>query len=116
MANVKDAATIAEYLFPADRYTIVWLFDQSSCHRAFSEDVLNSQRMNVRPGGAKPHMRGTMWAGSIQPMVDENGVPKGMRRVLEERGINTVSMKANCVCMVVCPPPVMCTIHAQSYL
>ena len=95
MANVKDAAAIAKFLFPAERYTIVWIFDQSSCHRAFSENALNARRMNVRPGGAQPCLRDTMWAGRIQTMVDENGVPKGMRKVLEERGINTVRMNAD---------------------
>ena len=54
MSNVKNASAIANFLFPSERYTIVWLFDQSSCHRAFSEDALNSRRMNVRPGGASP--------------------------------------------------------------
>ena len=35
--------------------------------------------MNVRPGGAQPCMHDTVWAGKAQKIVDENGVPKGMK-------------------------------------
>ena len=40
-------------------------------------------------------MRDTIWAGRVQKMVDSSGVPKGMRQILEERGINTTNMKAD---------------------
>ena len=33
-------------------------------------------------------MRDTVWAGAVQKFVDENGVPKGMKRVLQEREIH----------------------------
>ena len=79
---------------PSDRYTKVWLFDQSSGHCAFREDALNVKRMNVGPGGAQPQMRDTMWDGRVQKMVLSNGQPKGMRLVLQERGIDTTRMKA----------------------
>ena len=39
-------------------------------------------------------MRDTMWNGCIQHMV-QNGVAKGMRKVLEERGVNVTGMKAD---------------------
>ena len=94
MANVKDAAAIAGFFFPPERHTVVWLFDLSSCHRAFSENALNARRMNARPGGAQPCMRDTVWVGRIQTMVDENGVQK-KHEVLEERGINTTRMNAD---------------------
>ena len=48
----------------------------------------------ARPGGMQPAMRDTMWGGQVQKMVDANGVPKGMKQVLEERGINTSTMVA----------------------
>lgn len=48
--NVKDVVAIAEYKYPTRRNTLVFIFDQSSCHKAFSDDVLNVSRMNVRPG------------------------------------------------------------------
>ena len=94
MANVKDAADIADFLYPTELHTIVWLFDQSSCHRAFSDTALNVRRMNVRPGGAQPCMRDTVWAGRVQKLVDDMGIPRGMRKVLEERVINTGRMNA----------------------
>ena len=61
MENVKDAASIADFLFCPEKNTILWLFDQSSCHRAFAEDALNVRRMNVRPGGVQPRLRNTSW-------------------------------------------------------
>ena len=39
-------------------------------------------------------MRDTMWAGKVQKMVYDDGTPKGMKQVLEERGINTARMVA----------------------
>ena len=51
--------------------------------------------MNVRPGGAQPWMRDTVWEWQIQSMVKEDGTPKGMKMVLEERGINTRRMNAD---------------------
>ena len=95
MANIKDAARIAEFKYPSDRFTVVWLFDHSSCHRAFADDALNAKRMNVRPGGMQPKMRDTTWAGRRQTLIDRNGIPKGMKKVLEERGINTATMVAD---------------------
>ena len=94
MKNVEDAARIAEFKYPNDKYTVVWLFDHSSCHRAFSDDALNPKKMNVRPGGRQPRMRDTTWAGQPQRLVDVNGVPKGMKQVLQERGINSDQMRA----------------------
>ena len=96
MANIEVAAQIAEFKYPADKHTIVWLFDQSSCHRAFAEDALkNAKVMNVRPGGVQPRMCDTMWADRMQKMVFEDGTPKGMKQILEERGINTTRMVAD---------------------
>ncbi len=37
-------------------------------------------------------MRDTVWNGEVQGMVSDDGTQKGMRTVLEERGINTSSM------------------------
>lgn len=93
--NVKDALKIAAFKYPARRNTLVFVFDQSSCHKAFAEDALNASRMNVRPGGKQPCMRDTVWAGRVQRMVDDDGVPKGMKAVLEERGVNTEQMRAD---------------------
>ena len=39
-------------------------------------------------------MRNTVWNGEVQKLVNENVQPKGMRKILEERGIDTTGMKA----------------------
>ena len=93
MAQIKRAVCIAEFKYPPAMHTLVWLFDQSSCHRAYASDALNVNNMNVRPGGAQAVMKDTVWAGRVQRMVDENGIPKGMKQILEERGINTATLK-----------------------
>ena len=95
MANVADAAQIAEWKYPSDSHTIVFLFDHSSCHRAFADNALNVKRMNVKPGGLQPIMHDTTWAGRKQTLVDSDGIPKGMKQILLERGINPVNMKAD---------------------
>ena len=58
------------------------------------EDALNVNRMNVRPGGAQPRMRDTYFNGRLQRTVKDRGVPKGMKQVLEERGVNVSKTKA----------------------
>lgn len=73
MSNVKDAAAIANFKYPSDKYAIIWPFNQSSCHRAFAEDSLNVLRMNKCPGGGQSCMRDTMWQGQVQKLVDDNG-------------------------------------------
>ena len=36
-----------------------------------------------------------MWDGQVQKMTLEDGTQKGMKRVLEERGVDTHKMKAD---------------------
>lgn len=93
MKNVQDAVKIANHKYPSDNYTILWLFDQSSCHRAYADDALNVANMNKYPGGAQPCMRDTVWNGKVQKLVDDDGVPKGMLKILEERGFNQTALK-----------------------
>ena len=95
MTNIVDAAKIASFKYPSEKHTVMFIFDQSSCHRVFGEDALNVNRMNVRPGGMQPAMHDTMWGGRVQTMIDADGVPKGMKKVLEEHGINTSRMVAD---------------------
>ena len=85
MANVENAAQIADFKYPSDRQTIVWLFDQNSCHCAFSEDTLNAKRTYIRPGGAQPHMQDTTLAGRPQKMLLEDGTPNGMKKILRNQ-------------------------------
>ena len=63
--------------------------------RYVADDSLNVEKMNVHPGGKQPAMRDTTWQGRVQQMVYPDGTPKGMKAILEERGVNTRKMKAN---------------------
>ena len=93
MLQMKKAVQIAEFKYNQSTHTIIWLFDQSSCHKAYAPDA---NRMNVNPGGVQPLMRDTVWAGRVQRMVFNVGnVAKGMKKVLEERGINTATLRAD---------------------
>ena len=95
MTQIKQAVKIAEMKYPKDEgWRIAWIFDHSSCHAAMPEDALDVTKMNVNPGGRQRVMRDGWWDGRPQKMNYELGVPKGMRVVLEERGINTQNMNA----------------------
>ena len=50
--------------------------------------------MNAKPGGKQRIMRDGFWNGKVQKMNSTSGVPKGLRCVLQERGINTIGMSA----------------------
>ncbi len=97
---------IFEYLFP-DAIATVY-FDHSTGHEAFASNSLNAREMNVKPGGAQRHMHDTTipmdnpnpeLRGQHQTMnfPDDlppthqyyafRGQPKGMRIILEERGL-----------------------------
>ena len=96
MAQLKQAVKIADAKYPkADGWRVVWIFDHSSCHAAMPDDALDVNKMNVNPGGKQRVMRDGWWGGKPQSMNFSLGVPKGMRRVLEERGVDTRSMKAD---------------------
>ena len=95
MDQMIKAVKIAELKYNKTELTLVWIFDQSSCHKAFAPDALNVNKMNVLPGGAQAKLRDTMWAGNLQQMVFNLAVPKGMKRVLEERGINTATLRGD---------------------
>ncbi len=58
------------------------------------KDALNVEVMNVRDGGKQPFLRDTVWDGKVQQLITAAGVQKGMKTVLEERGINTRGMNA----------------------
>ena len=88
IAQVEDAIKIAEFKYPASDNDLVFLFDQSSGHCAYSSDALIAHKMNVNDGGKQPFLRDTMWDGKPQKLVTAEGKQKGMKTVLEEHGIN----------------------------
>ena len=57
------------------------------------DDALDCSKMNVNPGGKQRKMRDGRWDEKVQHINYSLGIPKGMRVVLEERGIDTQGMK-----------------------
>ena len=94
LKQMERAFKIAAIKYPSDQWNHLWIFDQSSGHCAYKKDSLNVSRMNVNPDGAQPKMHDTVWNGKFQKMILSDGRPKGMKLVLEERGVNTDKMKA----------------------
>lgn len=93
MKQITNAADIADVKY-GGTHTIVWLFDQSSCHKKYADDALQANKILVKDGG--PHrVRDTIWEGKPQSMVNSDGQAKGLRIILRERGINTSTMKAD---------------------
>lgn len=93
-----------------------FFFDQSTAHGAFADDALNANKMNVRPGGGQRVMHSTVipddnpnpaLRGKPQSMVFDKNLPedhphyefrgkqKGMRVILEERGLWEGLVNAN---------------------
>ena len=80
------AIPIFEQMFPD--CVAIFAFDQSSNHTSYAKDALVVSRMNLSSGGAQPKMHDTiMRNGVFQSMVLPNGEPKGIKLVLEERGL-----------------------------
>ena len=77
----------------------VFLFDNSTNHGAFAEDALNTAKMNLLPGGKVPKLRNGWFEKDgkriVQSMVTGPdlihrypiGTPKGIKLVLDERGL-----------------------------
>lgn len=84
------AMDAGEKKFPGSK--LLFLLDNGPFHRTMPDDALNADAMNASGGGAQPVMRpGWFWdkRNEKQPqlMVDSKGQPKGMERVLAERGL-----------------------------
>jgi hypothetical protein len=96
MEQIKRVVDMAELKYPPqDGWRHAWVFDHSSCHAAMADDALDANKMNVNPGGKQRKMRDTVWQGKAQTMCFRLGIPKGMRQVLQERGIDTSRMGAD---------------------
>ena len=91
LQQVVKTVDIFERVHP--NATAIFLFDNAPSHRKVAEDALNADHMNAGPGGKQAIMRDTVWGGEVQRLVDDHSVPKGMKIVLQERGIDTTGMK-----------------------
>ena len=72
----------------------LFIFDHATSHMKRPEDALNAEGMNVRNGGKQPFMKDTVWDGCVQWMITDEGVQKGMKTVLEERGVDIHGLNA----------------------
>ena len=87
IAQVHKAIDIFEDKYPTAQG--IFIFDNAPSHMKKPEDALNAERMNVKDGGKQPFMKDTTWNGTVQTIVWPDGVQKGMKTVLEERGVLT---------------------------
>ena len=83
--QVRRAIPIFEKKYPVAQG--LFIFDHAPSHMKRPDDALNAERMNVKDGGKQPFMMDTTWQGHVQRMVTDAGVQKGMKTVLEERGV-----------------------------
>ena len=67
---------ITDVRYPKDQgWKLVWVFDQSSCHKVMAPDALDASKININPGGKQPVMHDTIWAGKPQKMCFNLGTP-----------------------------------------
>ena len=92
ISQVHDAIDIFESKYPEAQG--MWIFDNAPSHMKKPEDALNPDHMNVKDSGKQPFVMDTWWDGEVQKMTLDDGRQKGMRTVLEERGVNTYGMNA----------------------
>ena len=60
IGQIEKAHKIIQFKYNPAMHSAVWLFDQSSCHRAFPPDALNVNIMTVKPGGKQSVMHDTV--------------------------------------------------------
>jgi hypothetical protein len=109
--QTKKAISIFEKAFSGD--IAVFAFDNSSGHACKAKDALVANRMNLNPDGKQAVLRNTEWGdghkqsmvfeegdkewGSDEPIAEELlGEAKGMRRILQERGLWREGLKKQC--------------------
>jgi hypothetical protein len=102
--------------------TALFMFDNSSNHNAYADDALVISRMNMKDGGKQPLLRnGKMPDGSPHIMIftDIDGTikPKGIKRILQERGLWISGLTRQCnLCAKQIPNPEKLTCCATRIL
>ena len=99
MTQIKAACDMVEVKYPPSSHTVVFILDQSSCHRKFDDKALVVRNILVKDGGPR-RVRDTVWAGKPQSMVLPDGTAKGLRTIPQERGIFTATLKADGMCVI----------------
>jgi len=108
LKQMEDAIQIFETAHPGKQS--LFIFDQSSAHASLPHDALKAFEMNKSDGGKQRCQRDTIipdtnpvaeHRGKVQKMTLPDGRPKGLQRVLQERGFNVHNLRAKC--SPVCP-------------
>ena len=93
-ANVIDhtvncALKIFQAVCPG--YRALYLYDNASSHSSYATEALRVQSMNLGAGGDQPLLRDGYYLKEgrkiLQSMVGEDGIPKGIETILQERGL-----------------------------
>ena len=92
--HMEMACTIAEYKYPSDSHTVVFVLDQSSCHTKYAPLALFAKNILKKDGGER-RVRDTIWCHQVQSMVYPDGTAKGLQTILTERGITVGSILAD---------------------
>lgn len=103
---IKIVIPMFELSYSKEKYQGLFLFDNAAGHASFAADALRAQNMNLESGGKASNMRaGYFFHNAISVIQDMNfpidhstlpGRPKGLRIVLEERGLWTAGMRLDC--------------------
>ena len=81
----------------------LFVFDNSTNHGAYAADALVAvaSKMNLGPGGKVPVMRNTTFVNGfgveIEQAMHEHNVPKGLKKILSERGLWIKNSRNNAV-------------------
>ncbi|CAG8853207.1 10015_t:CDS:1, partial [Gigaspora margarita] len=82
----------------------IWAFDNATSHTVMAPNALVAARMNLYPSSKQPKMRNTTWNGETQTIIYPDNYevlslrsePKGMKAVLDEKGLWKDGLRANC--------------------
>jgi hypothetical protein len=86
----------------------LFLIDNSQGHSAYAEDALLVSRMNIKPGGKQARMHNGWYLRDGQkvdqamifpanhPVAEYRNEPKGIKAVLEERGLYKAQLRGRC--------------------
>ena len=98
--TLEVAVPLFEIAFPPDQFQGLFLFDNATSHNVIAPDVLDTRKMNLGSGGKQPVMRDGWNSRTNAPQVmnDDDRKPKGIRTILQERGLWLVGgMRLQCM-------------------